>query len=360
MIVTILVGLFCLLVNIIYYQKQNALTGLLFSFLIVWIFLSIRTDFGTDFKAYSNMFNEISKLEIGDLLNSNNLQIARVESGWLILNYCFSFFHFNVMLSFIAFLMVFVYYDLIKNNVSSNYYWLSFFIFYFNINIMLISASAMRQSLAILCFIYSIRYLLNNSYIKYLLMITLAASFHTSALILYPLAFFCFHKRTLNKHTKYLCFIIFCSLYFLQPIYNLIVSYFIDLVFGIRYTPYFDLFTTEKSGLINMIIYILLMYLFLHYINVQSKINQILFLLTIIGLFFFPLNGIAPMASRVGYYFTPISMVTYPLLITSMIRKNNRHIFIWGLITVLILRLYNFYSSESYLGMFDIYHTIFE
>ena len=182
---------------------------LLFSFVFIGLFLAFRYDFGNDYMAYFYMHQEIQS-EIG--LSSY------YEKGWVLLNKIFS--NFYILIFFLAIINSYIYFRFINRYVPEKMWWLAVFLYVFNTNFMLVQSSTMRQTVAILIFIYSFKYILRGQLGIYLLCCFLAISFHISAIILLPI-YFCRYIKLKSFFSGMYLTLIFIFLY--APIVTLII-----------------------------------------------------------------------------------------------------------------------------------------
>ena len=145
-------------------KKNSRIVFPVLCFVLVF-FAGLRYGVGTDWLAYYNFY-----LETTD----------RVEIGYAFLNNTFSEFsiHYNIFLLFTNSISIFLIAKFIRN--QSPFYILGLRMFYSNL-FLYYNFSGMRQALAIsiTCFRYS--YALDKKFIKFLLLVVLASTFHASA-----------------------------------------------------------------------------------------------------------------------------------------------------------------------------------
>lgn len=360
MSITILLGVFSTILLLIHSKRANLKIVFFYVAFLVFLFLGLRYDFGTDFPAYASKFDFIANSSWDVLLYSSHDFFDDMEKGWFFLQVIFSPFHFNVLLAFIAIVWLYVYKKHLFDHIKPEYKWYGFFIFFFNINTLLVPSSAMRQGIASVIFVYSLHYLYQRRWLPYLLAIFVASSFHRSAMMLYPFVLLCFlQDLSLNRKLKFFIFSLFASFYVLKPFYQSLISEIIGLIFGARYGSYFNLFETSEQSVINTIIYIAVLALILRYYDNFDRMEKVLSLLAISGLFFFPIDAYVPLAGRMAMFFEPINIVLYPLLMSQFKHVNNRRIFIIVIVAIIAIRFFRFYNSDSYLHAFDNYHIIF-
>ena len=128
--------------------------GLEVAWLILFVFLAIRYDFGNDYMAYYDdfeMLNSYAKFGIDS--------DAHNEPGWQILCHLFNPLGFFAMVAFLTAIECYILYRFIKEYVPERYYWFAIFLYVFTPSIMLVGASMMRNMLAITLVIVSIKYI---------------------------------------------------------------------------------------------------------------------------------------------------------------------------------------------------------
>ena len=142
--------------------RQRFRYGLEIAWLIIFAFLAIRYDFGNDYLAYKDIFDDINAFH-NFLIDKDE----HVEAGWQILCRMFRPFGFQVMVVCLTAFECLVYYRFIKEYVPERYYWFSIFIFVFNPSLMLIGASMLRNELAIALFVLSTNYIRDRRFIPF-------------------------------------------------------------------------------------------------------------------------------------------------------------------------------------------------
>ena len=145
---------FVLLAYLAQYKNQEYL--LKFSFFLIFLFLALRYDYGNDYQSYLNVFLNLERSGSIDRFYDSN---DHFELGWLYLCQLFQPLGFFAMVTMLAAFNCFIYYSFIKKFVPPHYYWFSLLLYTFDPGMMLVHSSAMRQSLAISIFIYSIEFI---------------------------------------------------------------------------------------------------------------------------------------------------------------------------------------------------------
>lgn len=351
MIATIIMGISAILFAYLS-QYKHFENGLKISFSIICLFLALRYNFGNDYAAYLNRFIEINNYTNFDFFDKT----IHVEPGWIILCRIFEPFGFFAMIATLALVNCIVYYRFIKKYVAVENYWLAVFLYLFNPAFMLTHASAMRQSLAIAIFIFSLDYLYNKDLIRYFLCIGTAWFFHTSAAILFPIFLIGFFNWNINKAGIAVFISIFLSLFIfsqsIMPYMNQLISMYFD-----QYEIY------ENAGFVSSGVGVLMIssffILLLHFERFQTKQVALVFKVAVIGFIFIPLSLLIQILGRMGMYFEIVTIIVYPVVYASFKRVELRKVFVSSLVFLTIFSFVQFFQNPTYRDAFSTYKTIF-
>ena len=350
-------------------QKQFKY-GLEVAWLILFVFLAIRYDFGNDYMAYYDdfeMLNSYAKFGIDS--------DAHNEPGWQILCHLFNPLGFFAMVAFLTAIECYVLYRFIKEYVPERYYWFAIFLYVFTPSIMLVGASMMRNMLAITLVIVSMKYIKSRKIVPFVALIFVASQIHSSAIILYPL-FLLGYIQNVRVHKWVYGIIIVAYMALsaasahLTPIINDIATLAGEEETVEVYTMRAQ-FSETNTGVGVILQMILFMYLVLTLYRYNGAV-RILFLMLILGTFVVPFASVIPMIGRYMYYFNIFSIVCYPIvwggvkdrtsLDNKPIASKNR---LWdmGAISVtVLLTLYSylqFFQNPIWVDKFSTYYTIF-
>jgi hypothetical protein len=334
--------------------------GLKISLFIIFIFLAIRYDFGNDYKAYQNLFNNIiSHSSLKDVLKDPTLY---GEIGWKVLCWLFKPFGFFTMVAFISAITIVILFRFIKKYVPSKYYWFVILIYFFSPYYMLIMASAMRQELAVILYLLAIDFLIEKKPVPYLLIVIIATTLHTSAIVLTVLVVFCFVDKDRIKFVLPVFMAIFVTMLVIPEAYLKYVEKVVESVFLLNdygrklSATGFD--TDFGLGFaFQMIIYLLLIIVFLR--DKELSIVHIkMFYLFLIGIFLSYLSVVVLLSSRLAYYFFGASIVCYSIGISKIKYALIRVFFLIGILVNIFYQYFNFFLSNSW-PKFNEYHTIF-
>jgi transmembrane protein EpsG len=350
LLITLLLGLICLIVNFIAYFQKND-WGLKISFFLIFLFLGLRYDFGNDYETYINLFNRVAENE--DIAFDQNMYFF-YEPGWMFLNWLFRPIGFFGMTIAIASFYSITIYKLIKKYIPPKYYWLAVFFVVFNPGFLLVHSTTMRQTVAILIFLSSLNYILEKRIFLFIICILFAATFHYTSLTTLMISPFLFNNRKVSVLYGYILFAIYLLLFLLG---NTMAPYFGQLVslFSERYGSYSDE-GTANSGL-GFLLYSSLFLLTIKLDKLQDKTIALFFKLGIVYFMLMPFTLIIEMTSRIGMYYSPAVVIVYPFILKTL--KLAKPIFLLVMILFTIYQFFQFFYSSTYKDYFMEYHTIF-
>ncbi len=333
-------------------KYKGAESGLLISFFTIFIFSAIRYDFGNDYQSYLEIYRDITSN-----LKSSLSGYSRYEFGWVLLNIIFCKTSFESIIFFTSLVNSIFFYNYIKKYVSPNYYLLAIIIYYFDANIFLISLSAIRQSISILLILISIDYLNSKKIVLFIIAFIAAINFHFSSLILLPiLVFFNWSNNRINL--KYIVFflVIFFSFFLLKDILKEYLIVVTVLFFENRYGT---LESDASMNILNFIAYLtILIFMFISH-NKLDKRFQYFSKLLMFGIVIIPIDFILPLAGRLSYYFLTLSVIVFPKIFAVLNNLFLKYLFLLIIVLILIIRLFNFFTSDTYSIGYGTYKTIF-
>lgn len=335
-------------------SSGNYKHGLKFSFGLIFLFLALRYNFGNDYMGYLRNFIEVNKYFTVDFFDKS----LHVEPGWIFLCRIFRPLGFFTMIASLALLNCIIYYRFIHKYVPVKYFWFAVFLYIFTPGFMLMHATAMRQSLAIVLFIYSLDYLYKKDAIRYFICVGLASLFHSSALILLPVYFLSVLNWKINLTTGVILVSISLSLFLFGKSIQPNLTQFIS-----RYFERYEVYNEEgfvSTGLGVLYLFVLFI-ITIYFGRFQKRQSALVFKIAIISFIFIPLSLIIQLSGRLGMYFTPATLIVYPIILRDHKRPIFKLIFFVLLIFITTFQFYQFfYSSVSvYKDFFGTYKTIF-
>ena len=323
------------------------------SFIILFIFLAIRFNFGNDYKEYYEDFFILNRYTSINYFNES----FSYEPGWLFLCRVFQSVGFFGMVMFLALFNCVVYYKFIRLWVPAQYWWLAVFIYVFNPDFMLIHASAMRQSVAISFFLISIPYIYKRDIIRCSLCIAMAWLFHASSIVLLPVYLIGLSKGKINKTWAVVIFTVFLSLFLygnlFLPSVNLLIS---------GYFERYEVYQVTKVGLnagFGVFLFSILLIFTLYFSREQANENSLLFKLAILSFMFIPMGLFIILISRIGMYFTPTTIAVYPIIVSHIKKPTIRMLFSIFVVLFTLYAFSIFFNSPVFKKTYENYHTIF-
>ncbi|MGM9877704.1 MAG: EpsG family protein [Bacilli bacterium] len=275
---------------------------------------------GNDYNSYVNMFNNIENSKIfnsGFAFNMLLLILKALTNNFISV----TFFTSTLLICSVYFVSTKVF------DGDNDYIW-SIFIF-ISFGIYDLSMSAIRQWIAGSLFLISFKYIKEKKLTKYILLILLASSFHTSAiflLLVYP-----FVNMKCSKKKKVIITIIATMVLFviLQNRLELYIISLIDYSYYIRYINLLDLPKSNYTCFIISLFYLMaVFYFYKKGLNKKKYIN-----LKIDYLLMFCCLSLAstqsPFCNRFMQYFMPALMFITPDLIAMIYnnKKNNKLVY---------------------------------
>lgn len=351
MILVTLLGLISMFLSWLEGEKYIK-NGLKFSFFLIFLFSALRFNYGNDYTSYVEIFNEVNSYASLTLTDTN----LQIEPGWVVLNWFIEPLGFFTLVFVLSLFNALTFYTFFKKYVDPKFYWFAMFLYIFGTGNYLLNLSAMRQNLAILIFIYSIKYIEKKQLLKFILCIVLAAQFHLSAYILllvYPLG------RIQFKINNYVGIIIFATYLALFKIAPSLFPVF--LVFA---ADNFDKYSVYEGGqdassglgiILNSIFLISIIY----YYRFQEKLLSIPFKLGILSFMLIPIGLTLMMIGRLGLYLQPFLMLVYPMILSTSKSKIYSYGFVFFLMLLTIYDYFIFFQSPIFAKAFGTYQTIF-
>lgn len=237
---------------------------LLFIWCIILIFIAgLRVD-TADYKAYVNLFNWTP--DIIDIIMNNQWDFfisTREEIGYLLLNSLVKLFtdESSFLFLIVATISISLYYKCIK---AYAIYPLISLLIYFSFIYCVKELAQIRQGIAIAIFLYSLRYLIDNNFKKFILCIWLASCFHLSIwamIFIYPL-----RKIKINTINIFIFFMMSLLIGLFDIANNIIINLFSDFEIMQRVAVYLNSEFLDNNNLYRLYKY-LMIFLFLGTFN---------------------------------------------------------------------------------------------
>lgn len=354
MLVYLILSLFTvlsmLLITLLRVNEIGKKLYLIFNFILLYIFLALRFDYGNDYESYFEIFEDYGKYHI--LVNTS------MEPGWIFINKLFAFSNFFTLIAFTALFYCVSTYLIIKNHVSSKYYWLAIFLLLFIPSNFLINLSIMRQSIAISFFTFLVFKLIERNYIKATFYGVLAFFFHKTIILTIAITLLVYWSRNIKNFAfiilGYLTFLIFLSLNDL--LYSTLRPYLLLI------TDKFEVYNSSVNFSIGFgVIYQIILFTTLNYFakDINNISTRFLLRLSTFGYILIPLIMIDENLVRISFYFEFLLIISIPKLIKS-VGTNDEKVIILLLIAVwYIYSVYGFFGNPVWIEKYTDYKTIF-
>ncbi len=346
--------LIVLLINYFTYRKRARSSFVIaFTFIVLFIYLAIRYDYGTDYLNYYKLFNDQSLIED-----------SREILFWKIF-YSFNSYEFFIFCHTAVFLITL--YVFLRKNISPQYYVLFLLSFMLHPGMIYCYITAMRSALAASTFIIIAQYfyIKKKNIVIYLIGIIIASLFHTSAivLILLPLFEFIISKLSVKIVLVCYCLLFIISAFFLQDIIQGILSGF-D-VFN-RYSYYVEedyIDSTSSSIIILRSLYLFPLYYMLRLYYSHKLSDEFNRIMVIAFLYFVILFVGLDFQNRYAIILFPYVIASVCLTLANTSNMLNKSIIIIPYLVVLFYLnyvMYKIYMENPFIqGNFIYYHTIF-
>lgn len=285
------------------------------SFAILTFLVGFRWNVGIDWQAYMNLFgdnsimlaNKETRIELGNIIIKGALVIwANLHDG-------------GYYLWIMGFLTMFFFFYSIKRDSVSPILSILLFItlgFYFDL------MNGVRQYLAVSLFMFSWQFLFDKQFVRYVVVILVAATFHSSVIMLLPVYFIC------NcKFDKKVLVIIAIIAVFLSFVISSVVGEFASMFE--KYEVYGDSEHAKAGGILSylrilfpLILFAVIMSVYDTLINNSRRI-RILTNLSLFSIFitlFFPTTALM---IRLGWYFQISFIVFIPIICRILSQRDG-------------------------------------
>jgi hypothetical protein len=283
-----------------YYEDFFFKALILFSIL----FAGFRYQIGNDYDSYVSMYKEIAKEPLS----------TYVEPGFAYVCYFLSVIGIKVQGVFLLFstlTLLLIAATLKKHSINPVFSFLLFLlipIYYFGV------MDSIRQHFALSMVFYSVRFIIDKKFIKFLLLVLLAALFHKTALIILPVYFL--------AHLNYNRLLLIAGL-LIVVIYP-ITSYLEDNILLVDYAEYFNSKPSEIASGLSLIVRLALFFIVLFLKDkaedIQDKVIINIYLLGVI-LYFATISTEA--LSRISFYLIIFEIIAIVNVFYKFVRSDK-------------------------------------
>mgnify|MGYP004598912551 CR=1 FL=1 len=342
-------------------KKEKKIVFVFFSILSILvpsILAGIRTlDIGIDLQVY---VEKIFLLATRCNTFKEYFEVCNTDFLYMVVNYLVSRFTNNInwLLFVFELINMSLAYLFIYNNRKTNPMWLSMAVYlflFYNISLNLV-----RQGLAISVILFSMRYVENRKFIKFLICIVVATLFHSTAVFTIPV-YFIFNIIENAKHKKIYKFLIVSVITIAVLNYENIIKFLIyDLrILSVKYINYITIYSREEIDfnyaftLFRLFWIIISMICYKNLKNANEKNESYIFLL-IIDLILNQIGMFSKYADRIAYYYgLPALIYMIPILYKGFKNNSlNKFIVYLGILLMLIFYWWfifiHFKTGETY------------
>lgn len=335
--------------DVLFLKKNiNNLRIRIFTILGFLFFFGLRGFVFSDFVSYYKFFDNVPTIWNSSLFylfeNNNNLNY---EPGFVI----YTYFVKSIIPNYFGWIFVSVLIDIILLDVIirrySKFYVLAF-ILYFVFGGEAIEFNLMRNVKAILIFLYSLKYIEEHKPVKYFSLNLLALSFHTSAIVFFPLYYFLnksIDKKVLWFIFSFGVFFVILQIRYLEPIFvyigNMIggnVSLLVNIYFSSEFK---NIGYGVNFGTFERIFTFFLIVFF--YDKLKEKYRgSVLFLNMYVGFFiiYFYFSEISVILERFSYLFIASYWILYPNILSLVENKVKKYFLFFYCIVIAVLKTY--------------------
>lgn len=312
----------------------------IFTFLILFLFLALRYGYGNDYFGYYS---------IHTLINNGVAAYGWNDVLFRMMNLMIP--NFYLFIAIISLIYIIAIHFLIRKNLKVNLYWIAVSILLINPYLFLIHLSGLRQTLAIVFFIFAVHFGIKRKPILYILFVLIATGFHSSAIFLLPL-YLILNEKAFGKRGVLVTFILTILLLF-TPLFDVITNKFFE--YFPKYEVYYEM---DKQNSLRSMIISSFFYLFLLFnINKLSGKELVYGKLSLIAAMISMLTIKIAMISRIGMYFDLFLIITIPQIIDKFSSNTQKYVFILLILSLYLLRYISFFTTPLWESYFN-YETI--
>lgn len=308
-------------------KKRNGATHFfaLISLSIPILISGLRYEVGSDFHNYIRSFGRASINSYSDFLISGNMEV-----GFFTLQKIASWSNDPRMMFILAssITVIFVYLA-IKSHDSKVFISVSFLMYLFIL--FPTSLNIMRQEIALAIVFYSLKFIFERKFSKFLFFNLLAASFHITALVIIPFYFmFSYFNGELSSKDKK--FVLIRTIFTVVTLIFVInFDYFLSMLSNVGGFEKFDDYATQldrgsnREILLKLLLFVVVLTFRRKLVEFDNRNKLYIFflgidiLLTLVGFW-------NPFVKRVTLYFNVVQILVIPSIISILINKLEKYV----------------------------------
>lgn len=324
---------------------------MLFSLILL---AGLRWKVGTDFMTYYYLTDKIFTVDIFKLLMSESYSTIPLEKGFCLFVWLLGLIYKNPQ--FVFFIISTITIILIVNTLKkysdsfpiSMYLYITTMVYYSAFN-------GLRQWLACAIIFWAIKYIYENKKIKYILLTLIAATLHSSILIMIPI-YFIIQKKKNNRFNFIFLIIAIIISFSLVPIFNKINVFFENT----KYEKYLTVNPLDDGvNILRILVAVIPVVITTIYYKKLTKDDDkasILINLSLINAMFYIIAFNNTYFARFNIYFEPYNLLLYPKIINLIKNKNQKYLMIFMIAILFFAYMVLLLPKESNLLP---YRTIF-
>lgn len=358
MFVVIFSSLFALLFT--WLESRRSLSnGMLIGFIPIILIGCLHYNYGNDYMSYLMVYEHI-RAQPFDLSAVLDGEIYR-EPGWVILNYLFvplgGFFTLVAVLSIVQGVLV---YSFIRLYVDKRSWVWALFVFLFVTDYFLLSLSMMRQEFVMIVFLSLWSWIRKRYWLRCLLVICLLSFIHSTAMILFPFAFWGYLPARSAKLVAVIYIVLFLLLWTNRGLIDTMLQ---SMSKTEDLEDYIRVYKGNKvtSFGLGFILKLFTFFVFLSYLlnNKNGKDKQLI-AIACVGTLIIPFTQVIALLGRLGMYFGIYQIAAVPIAYKG-IRSPMLRLILTGIFFVSVLwDYYLFFKDSIYSDYYDTFYTIFE
>lgn len=276
-----------------------------------------RYNVGTDYGTYAIVYKNYSELQISDFLNNTELLYSwGVFALSKLAYYTFGTKMFFGLFSFITnyiFVVSLKQYNIKNRGFTYLLFLLSFYPPSLNI---------MKQSLATVIVFWGLRYVYERKLLKYLIVVIVAITFHTTAIVAIPI-YYIYNQSDKIWNFKTL-FWVFAFVIISTNILSILSSLSnVDFMNISRFSSYsYDAGTNNYTFIVVLFEFVVILLFQKYYVRFDNKLN-LLVVLVALGLCFSATGFFSTFIKRISSYYSSISIVLLLSLLPEIRFKGN-------------------------------------
>ena len=330
--------------------------SLFFSILMILFVAGFRgLNVGADSKQYASAYDQLKSLSISDALTVpirswSGYYTYSLEKGYRLYNKIVGLFggSSQAIIFCNSLIIAILLYRLIRRN--SPYFGLSIWL-YVTLGFFQTEMNMTRNAIAILLCLNATAYIKARKLVKYALLIMLASTFHSTALVFIPLYWIINYIELTPKRLKILAILSIATGLIGTQVYYLLLKFAPS-----RYALYLVLAKSETEGPILVFLFLGIFFFIWFFCGKKLDANTFVMIdntgawMLILMILSFSLSMTISVFTRVAALFSPYLIIYYPEMISCGIsNKRNRRIIIVALVLALFI-VYAFRLSVNNIG----------